>query len=541
MKRILVPILICAVLVAAGYGIGRLIVKSGSKLKDGEHKVIICATTDVHGAYFDSTYTGTKSRTSLANVAGYLKQMRDSGVKPVLIDVGDILQGDLAAYYYNYVNTKDEHVAISILKYLGYDALVVGNHDIEAGHSNYDRMLKAFPKKYLAANAAAIEGRRKGQCYFNKYVVVKRDGVKIGILGMTNANIKNWLAEDKWSGMEFFVISNLVEFAIEDMRKREKPDLVVLAVHSGTGNGFPDVENEAAFLASEIAGVDIVLCGHDHKAVAMMIDGVDSQVLLMNEGKGAVVLGQAEVTLTVKDHKVVRKSIKNRLIPMEDVDPDPEYCKKFSKQFREVKEYANRVIGTINGEMDFSKALEGPSEYINLVQTVQLDASGADVSFTAPLSNRGKIAKGDITFQNLVDIYKYENQLYVVKMTGRQIKDYLEFSYHNWINGIGPAFNYDSADGIVYEVSKRAPLGSRVNIISMRDGSPFDPEKTYTVAMTSYRASGGGDLLKRGAGINPKDLEIVRKHDDIRNILKDYIEKEKVIEPVVPDNWKFVD
>lgn len=541
MKRILVPILICAVLVAAGYGIGRLIVKSGSKLKDGEHKVIICATTDVHGAYFDSTYTGTKSRTSLANVAGYLKQMRDSGVKPVLIDVGDILQGDLAAYYYNYVNTKDEHVAISILKYLGYDALVVGNHDIEAGHSNYDRMLKAFPKKYLAANAAAIEGRRKGQCYFNKYVVVKRDGVKIGILGMTNANIKNWLSEDKWSGMEFFVISNLVEFAIEDMRKREKPDLVVLAVHSGTGNGFPDVENEAAFLASEIAGVDIVLCGHDHKAVAMMIDGVDSQVLLMNEGKGAVVLGQAEVTLTVKDHKVVRKSIKNRLIPMEDVDPDPEYCKKFSKQFREVKEYANRVIGTINGEMDFSKALEGPSEYINLVQTVQLDASGADVSFTAPLSNRGKIAKGDITFQNLVDIYKYENQLYVVKMTGRQIKDYLEFSYHNWINGIGPAFNYDSADGIVYEVSKRAPLGSRVNIISMRDGSPFDPEKTYTVAMTSYRASGGGDLLKRGAGINPKDLEIVRKYDDIRNILKDYIEKEKVIEPVVPDNWKFVD
>lgn len=541
MKRILLPVLICAVLLVAGFCIGSMIAKSTKKLKDGEHKVIICATTDVHGAYFDSTYTGTKNRTSLANVAGYVKQLRDSGEKPVLIDVGDLLQGDLAAYYYNYVNTKDEHVAISIMKYLGYDALVVGNHDIEAGHSNYDRMLKAFPKKYLAANAAASEGPRRGQCYFNKYVVVKRDGIKIGILGMTNANIKSWLSEDKWSGMEFFVISNLAEYAVEDMIKREKPDLVVLAVHSGTGTGFPDIENEAAFLASEIPGVDIVLCGHDHKAVAMMIDGVDRPVLLMNEGKGAVVLGQAEVTFHVKDHKVVNRSIKNRLIPMEDVVPDEGYCKKFSKQFNEVKEYANKVIGTITGEMDFSKALDGPSEYINLVQSVQLEASGADISFTAPLSNRGKIAKGDITFQNLVDIYKYENQLYVVKMTGKQVKDYLEFSYHNWINGTGPAFNYDSADGIIYEVSRKAPIGSKINIISMRDGSPFDPEKTYTVAMTSYRASGGGDLLKRGAGINPKDLEIVRKYDDIRNILRDYIEEHKVIDPVVPDNWKFVD
>ncbi len=75
----------------------------------------------------------------------------------------------------------------------------------------------------------------------------------------------------------------------------------------------------------------------------------------------------------------------------------------------------------------------------------------------------------------------------------------------------------------------------------MSDGTPFDESKTYTVAMTSYRASGGGDLLKLGAGINPNDLEIVRKYDDIRNILKDYIEKRKVIDPVVPDNWKFID
>lgn len=540
MKRVLTPILICVVL-AVVCCVAVLLTLRAGKPSNGEHTVVICATTDIHGAFFDSTYTGQRKRTSLAHVSGYIKQLRDEGKRPVLIDVGDLLQGDLAAYYYNYVNTKDEHIAVSAMKYLGYDALVVGNHDIEAGHSNYDRMLKAFPKRYLAANAAATEGPKRGKCYFNKYVVVNRGGIRIGILGMTNANIRSWLSEDKWSGMEFFVISTMAEFAVEDMIRREKPDIVVLAVHSGAGNGFPDIENEAAFLASEIPGVDIVLCGHDHKAVAMMMDGADRPVLLMNGGKNATVLAQAEVTLTVKKHKVTERRITNRLIPMEDIYPDTEYNKTFARQFREVKEYANRVIGTVTDEIDFRKSLDGPSEYINLIQSVQLEASGADISFTAPLSDRGKIAAGEITFQNLVDLYKYENQLYVVKMSGQQIKDYLEFSYNNWINGVGPAFNYDSADGIIYEVSRRAPKGSRVNIISMRDGSPFDLEKIYSVAMTSYRASGGGDLLKKGAGISPEELEIVRKYDDIRNILKDYIEKHKVIRPVVADNWKFVE
>lgn len=529
-----------AAIIALCFGIGAMTGCSG-KPANGEHTITICATTDIHGAYFDCSYDGEPNRTSLSKVSSYIRKIREEGVRPILIDCGDALQGDNAAYYYNYVNTKDDHVFMSIADYLGYDALVVGNHDIEAGHGVYDRMSKHFPNKYLAANAVANDGSGKGKCYFKQYTVVKRDGLKIAIIGMTNGNIKSWLPEEKYSGMEFFAISNVAQMMVDGVRNTVKPDIVVLAVHSGTGFGFPGIENEAEYLASDIKGVDLVICGHDHKATYKMVPGISGKVMLMNAGTKASFIAQAEIKVSVKNHMVVNKSTSARVIPMEDVASDEIFNKTFEKQYEEVKTYSNRVIGTLSEDIDFSKAIDGPSEYINLIQKVQLEASGADISFTAPLSVRGKLEKGDITFKDLTDLYKYENQLYVVKMTGRQIKDYLEYSYDMWIGATNAPYNYDSADGIMYEVDRNAAKGSRIDIISMCDGTAFDPDKAYKVAMTSYRASGGGNLLSNGAGINPAELEIVGKYDDIRSLVSDWIGKQGTVNPEIATNWKWAD
>jgi 2',3'-cyclic-nucleotide 2'-phosphodiesterase/3'-nucleotidase len=128
----------------------------------------------------------------------------------------------------------------------------------------------------------------------------------------------------------------------------------------------------------------------------------------------------------------------------------------------------------------------------------------------------------------------------VVELTGAQIKNYLELSYYNWVNNIGPAYNFDSADGIVYRVKKSAPRGSMVEIISMRDGSPFDYDRIYKVAISSYRASGGGKLLKDGAGVNPDSLKVISRYGDIRTLIGEYIAKEGIIVPETPTNWSFV-
>lgn len=528
MKRLLYFFSILIIIIATG---------CSRTPKDGTHTITICTTTDLHGAYFDSLYNEEARLSSLANVSTYIKQLRSKGIKPVLIDVGDNLQGDNAAYYCNFVDTVSEHVFARAAGYIGYDAIVVGNHDIEAGHQVYDRF-KEGKIPYLAANAI-VEGSNEVP-YFEPYTIVTRKGVRIAIIGMTNANIKSWLSEELWSGIDFIQISDIAQDWVDLVIEKESPHIVILACHTGYGHGAPDIENEALYLASGIRGIDLVLSGHDHRPFADTIENPAGNVLLINAGSRAALLGQAIFELEFSGGEVVSKRVTSRLIPMADVEPDPRYTDRFKKDFKAVYEFANREIGTIAEEIYLADAIAGPSSYIDLLHKVQLDATGADISITAPLSSRGIIPAGVIRYQDLVLLYGYENSLFVVELTGEQIKNYLEYSYYNWVNGIGPSYNYDSADGIIYSVKKSAPRGSMVEIISMKDGSQFDMTATYKVAMNSYRASGGGNLLEQGAGVNPDSLPIISRYGDIRSLIGDYISKEGIIVPVTPSNWSFV-
>ena len=555
-KNVLNIAAIIIALFGVGFGIGCLIslISSRGSLADGDYRVTVCATTDVHGAYFDSSYVDNMAnKTSLANVSSYLKELRAEGVQPVLIDVGDNLQGDNAAYYFNYVAVDAAHLFPRIAAYLGYDAVVVGNHDIETGHEVYDRVARELKTPYLAANAAFDRdengvadmdeqgGSKQGSdSYFQPYCVVERGGVKVAVIGMTNANIKSWLSSNRWHGMDFQQIDVMAQAVVDHVIEKEKPHVVVLAVHSGTGTDLADRENEALYLASTVRGVDLVINGHDHRALAKEVENPAGNVILLNEGTKAAYVGEADFTLQVRNGKVVAKTVDYQLVPMDRYPADPDYVSTFKDDFNKVKEFATRPIGMLSDNIFLADALDGPSSYIHLVQTVQLSASGADISFAAPLTTGGVVPRGVIEFQDLVSIYKFENQLYIVEMTGRQVKDYLEYSYDNWVNRKGPSYNWDSADGICYEVSKSAPMGERVRIFGMTDGTPFDLDKTYQVAMTSYRAAGGGDLLSEGAHVDPSTLVIVNKMKDIRSLVGEYIAEQGEIIPSVATNWKFV-
>ena len=123
--------------------------------KDGEYTFEILTTNDVHGHYFDSLYVSDRTNTSLLSVAWYADSLRNAAgaENVVLIDAGDCLQGDNAAYYYNYIDTDSRHLYARMTEYMGYDAIVLGNHDIETGHPVYDRMVETMKVPFLAANA----------------------------------------------------------------------------------------------------------------------------------------------------------------------------------------------------------------------------------------------------------------------------------------------------------------------------------------------------------------------------------------------------
>lgn len=534
------------------------------KIKEGVYSFKIIATNDIHGVYFDSLYhaTNNKFRPSLSSLSEYKKQLKKyDDISPVLIDVGDNLQGDNAAFYYNYIDTVGEHIFASLTNYIGYDAVVLGNHDIETGHKVYDKVAKQSRATFLAANAI---DEKSGDPYFSPYTIVKRGGIKIAILGYTNPNIPKWLSKDLWSGMRFEKISETVQSWIDTIKKRESPHIIILALHAGLGvDSINNAEDPALYIAKHMSkDIDIIFAAHDHKTYNSKVWNGHDSVLVMESGSRMNNISQIDIQLEFKEGEIVGKKIFSKIIEMRDLPSDMAYNKHFRQEYLDVKNFTNRKIGEITTDITSKGIFTGPSDYMNLIHKVQLDVSGADISVAAPLNKSVNIKKGDITFNELMTLYPFENQLFVIEMSGREINDYLEYSYSKWVNcaiekesthilKIEPKtvnysfiehyFNFDSAAGIEYTVDVTKPAGKMVKIHSLANGEHFDLSKIYRVALTSYRANGGGDLLEKGAGIGETEREkrVLKRYSDIRELLYSVFENRKVdIKDVL--KWSFV-
>lgn len=547
-----------------------LSVLAGCGPKDGQYTFHLLTTNDVHGCYFDSLYTGGGTRNSLMSVSWYADSVRNAAGKGnvILVDAGDCLQGDNAAYYFNYVDTVSRHVYARMADYMRYDAVVVGNHDIETGHPVYDRIVRQMKTPFLAANA--ISGT-DGSPYFRDCVILRRHGVKIAVLGFTNPNIRNWLAYDLWSGMRFESLIPLVQQDVDRVIAKEHPHAVIVAVHSGTGTGDGSaIENQGLDLFRSLKGVDFLVCAHDHRPYVAESDSI----CIINSGSHCRYLGHGVLSLDFKDGKCVSRNLSAGLIPVDRSRIDSEMQKSFRKDFEAVREFTLRPVGSLQAELRTRDAYTGMCDYVNLLHTISLGVPEADISFAAPLTFDGTVKPGVLAYNDLFTIYPFENQLYVVRMSGQEIKDYLEYSYRYWINTVsgtdghvlmirnepdprtgqkkwsfvGRAYNFDSAGGLVYDVDITRPAGDRIIIRSLADGSAFCMDSTYNVAMTSYRASGGGGIMRLGAGIDTDSIDdrVVARYPEIRELLYDYLQGCGTIAPdsisrrEVIGEWHFV-
>lgn len=540
--------------------------------KDGNYSLTLLTTNDVHGRFFDSTYVDANLRKSLIGVSRIVDSVRvaDGAENVVLVDAGDCLQGDNAAYFFNYVDTLGPHLYSRMVDYLHYDALAWGNHDVETGHKVYDRVfseMKAFKVPLLAGNAIRNDN---GKTYFPLYTVVRRAGLKIAILGYTNANIKAWLNEEIWSGMHFDRIMDHVQEDVDRVRAKEKPDVVIAAMHSATGKGDGSIaEAEALDVFRSVRGVDFVVCAHDHRPYTEQND----TMALVNSGSHCRYVGIGKLSLRVEGGKVTEKHISGGLIPVFAEKADTVMRETFHDDYLKVKAFTLQEVGRLEGDLVTREAYKGMCTYLNLVHTLQLGCPPAQISIAAPLTYDGTVKAGMLIYNDLFTIYPYENQLYVVRMTGDELLKLLEASYDHWIRTVkGPgehvlnirerddprtgqkgwsfaerSYNFDSAAGICYTVDVTRPAGERVQVASMADGSAFDPAAEYAVAMTSYRASGGGGLMK-AAGIDTDKIDdrVISRYPEIREILYDYLKKNGVIDPAVVGNpavigsWRFV-
>lgn len=502
-----------------------------SSPRDGNYTIELYAINDLHARYFDSTYVkGGVNPYSLANASYFIDQRRDElgRDKVIFIDLGDNMQGDNAAYYFNTVDPVKPNLYSKIANYVEYDAIVVGNHDIEAGHGVYDELVKELKAPMLAANAINTQ---TGKSYFEPYTIINRNGLKIAIIGMTNPYIPKWLGSELWSGIEFIPIRDIAQELIDEVNRKERPNITILAIHAGVGSKDTtyNPENPGRYLAQNLKGVDVILASHDHKELVEYVPNGDERVLLTAGGSRGSHLVGVKFELEIREGKIVKKTIDGELIPMSGTPVDEKYLNTFREEYLKVKSYTTKEIGYLDRDVLFRETEKGMSDYMNILHMVNLYSVDSDISIAAPLNINGKVEKGMIDYQDLSTFYPFENLLYVIQMTGNEIKGHLEMSYENWINRKDFPHNWDSASGLIYSVDRSKEKGSRLNITSLWDGTPFDPEKTYKVSISSYRASGAGDLLELGAQIPKEEMEkrVIGRYSDIRGLLYQYITTNK--------------
>lgn len=536
-----------------------------------EVEIKLYQTSDVHGSYFPYDFiTGKPLPGSLARVATVVNGAREKyGDNVLLFDNGDILQGQPTVYYYNYMDTVSPHITSEIMNYMKYDAGNVGNHDVETGRATLDRWATQCEMPVLGANIIDVA---TGEPHFKPYEVFERDGVKIALLGLITPAIPAWLPETLWKGLRFEDMEESARRWIPEIKEKENPDVIVGIFHAGQdGNVLINYkENASLEVARNVPGFDVVLIGHDHRRDMKSVVNVNGDtVLVMNPANNAEYLTDITMKFDVDDAgNVTDKKISGELLDLSGYVADAGYMEHFAPQIETIYNYVSEPLGVFTDTITTRDSYFGPSEFVDLIHELQLALTGADVSFVAPLSYDAMIPAGEIKVADMFSLYKYENMLYVMELTGKEIKGCLEESYGKWVNTmtspddhilllkaqktegeagrstlLNRSYNFDSAAGIIYEVDVTKPKGDKVTIISMADGSEFNPDKKYRVALNSYRGNGGGELLTDGGGIAHEELpkRIVYSTDrDMRYYLLKYIKEKGVVSPRKLNQWRFV-
>jgi 2',3'-cyclic-nucleotide 2'-phosphodiesterase/3'-nucleotidase len=339
------------------------------------------------------------------------------------------------------------------------------------------------------------------------------------------------------------------------LRERERVDLVIIAMHMGleadlqTGEASPGQmpnENAAFAIARQVPGVDVILMGHTHREVpSLYVNGV----LLAQSDKWGRSVARVDLYLEKKSGsgrwRVVGKS--GRTIPVGDqVDADPEIIHIAEPYHRETQAWLDQVIGDSPVELRAGEERFGDAAILDLVHRVQLEAGNADVSMAMSLNPKARIPKGPVTVRNIIGLYEYEAAPIVIEVTGKQLKEALEHSARHFgtykpntpiaelIDERFPAYTYDVAEGIDYELDISRPVGKRIQNMRFR-GKPVEPAQKLRLATITFRVNGGAGYTMF------KDAPVIsRSSKELRELIIDWIKRNGRVPVTATNNWRLL-
>ncbi|MDF2547515.1 MAG: multifunctional 2,3-cyclic-nucleotide 2-phosphodiesterase/5-nucleotidase/3-nucleotidase [Anaerosolibacter sp.] len=514
----------------------------------GQVKVTVLGTTDIHGNIYDWSYEDGKAidAVGLTKVHTIVKQVRAENPNTLLIDNGDNVQGTVLTDDLYNSNLSEPNPMMDVMNLMGYDSMTLGNHEFNFGLDLIKKMEKEAKFPILSANTY---NKADGTNFVKPYVVKEVAGIKVGILGLTTPNIPRWDGP-KVTTLEFKHMAEEAEKYVKILKEQEKVELVVVAAHADL-NGEYDVNkgDAAGEIINKVKGIDALLKGHDHKNESGELNGV---LYGGAKDKGAQVvrfdftLQNQGGTWNVADKKV-------QLIETKGVEPAKEVVEQGKMYHEKALTFLKDVLATAEGNFHPDPELPGIPEaqlidtaVIDLINKVQLKYTGADVSAAALFKNDSNIKEGPVTYSSIFDIYKYPNTLVAVEVTGKELKQYMEWSasYYNTYKpgdvtvSFNPeirGYNYDMFAGVDYEIDISKPAGERI-VNVMFKGEPLKDEQILKLAVNNYRY---GSTLQTNKYIS-KEKYFDSDPKSIRSFIADYIKEQGTITPEVDNNWKIV-
>ena len=506
--------------------------------------IVIVSTTDVHGRIRGWDYYADTAETQrgLARAATVVDSVRAANPgRVILVDAGDLLQGNPFTYAAAKFDTVGTHGVIAAMNAMHYDAAAVGNHEFNYGFRNLARALPQATFPFLAANAEPLDGHP----LWKAYTVVERSGVKIAIVGLTTPGAMIWDRENLAGHAAVGDIVAGARAAVSAAR-REGADAVVVVAHSGFGDDSGEepmsnglFENAMARVAREVPGIDAIVFGHSHREVAST---VVNGVLLTQPRNWATSVSVAHLRFEIRGSEWRPIGKDASIVRVAGHVESPAVVAAAERTHNAARRYAATVVGRSSTEWRADSARLADTPLMDFVLETMRRNAHADLASAAAFDLGVRIPAGDVTVAQLARLYPYENTLRAVRITGAQLRDYLEqsakyFRVTAGVLGYDPAipgFNYEIIAGATYTIDVSKPVGSRVTMLSVR-GRTVRPTDTFTMALTNYRAGGtGGYTMLRGAPV------VYDRDQDIRQLLIDEVTRRRTISPkyYFTRNWR---
>jgi 2',3'-cyclic-nucleotide 2'-phosphodiesterase (5'-nucleotidase family) len=441
-------------------------------------------------------------------------------------------QGDPFATYFTRVAPREPDPVIEAMNLTGYDVATPGNHDFDAGVAAMRLATAGAAFPYVSGNIYTLAG---DTLLYPGYAVLQRQGVRVGITGFTTPGAMVWNRDQVEGRVRVQRIPVAASRVMKDLQR--VADFTVVLVHSGmagpssydtTGIG---AENAAASLATLPIRPDLVVVGHSHGEFREVVRG---GVHFTQPKPYAGSVSITHVDLVRKAGRWRPVQIRSELLSTGRVAPSGRLTQRLAPSHAAVVQWAETPVGKAAGPMPASAARAEPTAILNFIHAVQRKRTGADLSATPAFNLNAGFDSGPIRMAQLLALYPYDNTLRAVRITGTQLKAYLEHSARYFradlldrisINDSVPGYNYDMIGGARYDIDLRQPVGDRIRNLAVR-GRAVGPDDSFTLALNSYRQTGaGGYTMLRGAPV------VYDKGENIRDLLVQEVRSREALEP----------